>query len=358
MHYFLKEEIIMSSLDMKKLKLSKSLASLKDYQKKCSLTTFTDVAQLSFNTEVFFYKNFMYYAIENYDIDFMKLLLSNGYYLKDLQKDTKYHFTNTIQSVVSHIGKYYQEDMFKFVLLKKNKINLSSIIKSVILNKDIKVFNKIQAIYNINKAINFQINIEDTEIFQNIIEKENLEGIKSLYKILGNVDFNGVYYYLNAVKNEEIIDYYFSKNIRGDNLHNGLALSALIHNTERFKKFYLRMKKPKIDGALVSQIIEIENIDLLYFLYNEDVLKLIYPSNIIKDIVFHSIFTNKLNVFITLLKLLDYDLSDYSKIKKQYTKEIPIDIDNFIVNLAEKQQLKKRLENNLKANKKEKVVKI
>lgn len=345
----------MSSIDMKKIKIFNVLG---DFEKELSLTTFPDVTQIDFNKENVLFKNFMYYAIENYDLDFLKKLLSNGYYLKDLKSDTDYEFTQTVESVVSHIGKYYQENIFKFILLEKNKVNLFSIFKNVILNKKIKLFNKIQAIYNMNEAINFKINIRDTEILENIIEKENLEGIKSIFEIIGSIDFKGVYYYLNDIKNEEIIDYFFNTKIRGDNFHNDLALSALISNTERFKKFYLKMGKPKIEGDLVSQIIEVENIDLLYFLNNENVLQLTYSSNIIKDIVFHSIFTGKLNVLKTLLHFWDYDLSEYGKTKKQYHREIPLDIDNFVINFAEKQKLRKKLENTFKINGKQKIVKI
>lgn len=351
MYYFLKEQLYLSKQEIENIKESKNFNIL--LEKTISL----DMETLN-HEEVTVYKNFLYYAIESQDLMFLKNIISQGYYFKvfTIDEENKVIFQNSVKGFVSYVGKYYNEEILKYLLIETKKISLKSIIKNVLINKKIK--NKLESIYYLYKHNNQSIKLQETEILQNLIESENLEGIKSLQFILGNIDIKEIFYYLTAIKNEMIIDYLFGLNIQGDKLYNEMALTLLVENTSRFKKFYEKMPSFLIGGELISQILETENTELLDYLNQKNALIFNYSSNIIGNIIFHCIAKNKLKSLKALLSLLDYDLSVYFKIKNQYAIQINKEMEDFVLKLIEKQELKNKLEIKLKSIKKNKVDKI
>lgn len=353
LYYFLKEQLYLSKQELEIIKSKKNIKLSTD--KKISL----DVINLD-SKDVIFYKNFLYYAIEINDLNFLKNLLASGYYVRNRNKEIifKYEFNTTVKGFVSYVGKYYNEEILRFLLLQKIKIPILNIIKNIWFDKNIKIIDKFNSIYKTHKYNNQKVLLQETEILQNLIESENFSGIQNLYQTLGDINIKEIFYYLTVIKNESIIDYIFELEISGDKFYNEMALTLLVDNTKRFIKFYERMNKFKISGELISQIIESENTDLLNYLYNKDDLHLHYSSNILENIIYHSIFKNKLLSLKTLLAFWQFDFSKYQEIKKKYKIQITEEIDNFILNLIEKQKLKNKLDNKLKPIQKRKIEKI
>lgn len=339
MYYFLEENVAITEQQLNSLKISKDWSFLRDCPKDFNIH---DVVR--HNGKI--YDNFLYYAVENKDLHFMKIVLNRGYFIKTLQKEKEeiFKFNETIKGFVSHVGKNYDKAILEFLLKEKNKINLLSIIKILANQKQMTFINKIKSCINIYNANNIKINIQETEIIQNLIETENLEGLKDLNNILKNIQYNEIYYYLTAVKKEEIIDYVFSLNMQGSKYYNELALSSLVNNTKRFIKFYEKMKQPFLNGTVIAQIIEEENTELLQYLYSENQIELNYEEGIFKNIIYHAIFKNKIKSLKTLITFWDYDLIDYETIKNHYAKPVHSDLESFVLLYREKQQLKKKLE--------------
>ncbi len=250
------------------------------------------------------------------------------------------------------------KEIFDYLLEDVKKINIFNAIK-LAYKTNYSLLGKIKSFLNIYVKSNTKINIHDTEIIHRIIEKEDLQTLMNI-SIDYLKDSKSIYYYLSSVKNKDLIKYVFSLKLRGDTFYHHLALSFLINNTEKFKYFYSNIEKMKVDSVIIAQIIEEENIELLDFLYLNDNLKIKYDENIFKDIIFHSIYKEKLQSLKCLLKYWEYDFSDIKYVLKIYGKNINNEllqyIENYQKNLALKNKLESKIINN--KNERKKVEKI
>lgn len=354
MFYFIKENLKISKTDLEDWLINMDFSKLEKFK-----TNF-DIEHLAKEEGHSIFKSMMYFSIEQKNMMLLKKLLQNGYFIKVKNNfnENEINFRDIPSGFVSHLGLFFDKDIFKFLIEDKNKINLLSAIK-IVMKTNFNFYGKVKSLWNIYIKNNTKLNIHDTEIIHRIIEKEDLHTLMNI-SIDYLKDSKSIYYYLSSVKNKDLIKYVFSLKLRGDTFYNHLALSSLINNTEKFKYFYSNIEKMKVDSVIIAQIIEEENIELLDFLYLNDNLKIKYDENIFKDIIFHSIYKEKLQSLKCLLKYWEYDFSDIKYVLKIYGKNINNEllqyIENYQKNLALKNKLESKIINN--KNERKKVEKI
>lgn len=354
MFYFIKEGIKISKEDLNNWLINMDLYQLEKFR-----SSF-DIEEVIKKDQVYIFKNMVYFAVEISNIKLLKKLINEGYFvkIKNNVNNEEINFRNIPSGFISHLGLFFNKEIFDYLLEDVKKINIFNAIK-LAYKTNYSLLGKIKSFLNIYVKNNTKINIHDTEIIHRIIEKEDLHTLMNI-SIDYLKDSKSIYYYLSSVKNKDLIKYVFSLKLRGDTFYNHLALSSLINNTEKFKYFYSNIEKMKVDSVIIAQIIEEENIELLDFLYLNDNLKIKYDENIFKDIIFHSIYKEKLQSLKCLLKYWEYDFSDIKYVLKIYGKNINNEllqyIENYQKNLALKNKLESKIINN--KNERKKVEKI